>query len=155
MGNGGAVISNGDNEDDGEDSERGIISEVNSDNRKFCNTVSKLDISWEWSDEVEIKMEVNFAADYLSIGTTKDGDIVEVTGEGAEGELTFSGKTKKVYNIPVNHKGKTITFTPTNTQGKRLIEAWGNDTKAWIGKKFEVIHVDNKMMVRPFLVQKV
>ena len=100
-------------------------------------------------------VETDFGGDYVTYDSTKDGQIALIRGEGEYGELTFQGKTKQVLNIPVNINGKDLTFTPGMRAGKALQGAFGTDSKNWINKKFEIIHMDNKMLIRPIVEEKV
>jgi len=50
----------------------------------------------------------------------------------------------------VEIEGKRKIFSPSNTHGKILQDAFGIDTKNWIGKQFEIVHIDKKKFtVRP------
>ena len=100
-------------------------------------------------------MEVEFGGDYLNIESSKDGEIAEITGEGEYVEIDFQGIKKKVFNIPINVSGTKKIYTPGNKAGKILIKSFGKDTKNWIGKKFEVVHIENKMLIRPLTEIKV
>ena len=100
-------------------------------------------------------VETEFGGDYVSIDSTKDGQIVEIKGEGEWGEITYQGKTKKVLNIPVVINGKEMTWTPGIRAGKSAQNAWGTNSLAWVGMKFEIIHMENKMLIRPIIIEKV
>jgi len=58
-----------------------------------------------------------------------------------------------MFNITVELNKKKKTYSPNNTAGRTLQEAFGNDTKNWIGKQFEVLHVDKKLKIRPIKKQ--
>ena len=90
----------------------------------------------------------DFEGDFLTYDSTEDGQIAIIKGEGEYGELTFQGKTKKVLNIPVKIDGKEKTWTPGMKAGKAAQKAWGKDSKDWIGKTFEIVHIENKMLIR-------
>lgn len=94
-------------------------------------------------------MEMNFGGDYLSVDSTKDGDVVTIVGKPEPGKLTFKGVEKDIVNIPVENQLKKLIYTPTNKAGKQLVKAWGKDGDKWVGKKFVILHVEDKMHVRP------
>jgi len=95
----------------------------------------------------------DFSGDFLNFDGTKDGDIVEILSEG---KVEFSENLKKdVYNIKVKHNEKVKTYSPSNSAGKILQQAFGMDDTNWKGKKFTVLHVDKKMLIRPIQEQKV
>ena len=89
----------------------------------------------------------DFSGDFLNYESTKDGDIVTILSEG---KVEYNETLKKeLFNINVELKGKQKTYSPNNTVGRVLQEAFGMDSKNWIGKQFEVLHVDKKMKIRP------
>lgn len=95
----------------------------------------------------------DFSGDFLNFESTEDGDIVEIISEG---KVEFN-KTlqKEMYNIKVRKNGKEMTYSPNNTSGRLLQDAFGKDDKNWVGKKFSVMHVDKKMIIRPIKEAKV
>jgi hypothetical protein len=97
-------------------------------------------------------MIVDFSGDFLNYESTEDGEIVTILNEG---KVEYNETLKKeLFNISVEHNGKTKIYSPNNTAGKVFQETFGKDTKEWVGKQFEVLHVDKKMKVRPIKVVK-
>lgn len=95
----------------------------------------------------------DFSGDYLNYDSTKDGEVVEIVSEG---KREYNDILKKdIYNIQVKKGNKTMTYSPNNNSGKSLQAAFGEDDAGWIGKKFMVMHLDKKMVIRPILVEKV
>ena len=95
----------------------------------------------------------DFSGDYLNFDSTKDGEIIEIISEG---KREYSEILKKeVYNIQVKKGEKTMTYSPNNTAGKALQEAFGENDIDWIGKKFTVMHIDKKMIIRPIKEVKI
>lgn len=92
----------------------------------------------------------NFSGDYLNFESTEDGDVCEILDEGVE-EFNDILK-KKMFNVKIRKGDKIMTYSPNNTSGRLLQQVFGKDTKDWIGKKFQVIHADKKMMIRPIKV---
>ena len=93
----------------------------------------------------------DFTGDFLNFDSTKDGDIIEIIAEGTfEHNDTLK---KKIYNIKVKHNGKEKIYSPNNTAGRALQVSFGDDDKSWIGKKFSIIHVDKKMLIRPIVTE--
>ena len=80
-------------------------------------------------------VETDFSGDYLNNENAKQGDLVEVTGEGEYIEKEFENRKKLILNIPVLVNGRVKTYSPSVSNGKVLVKAWGSDTKHWIGKK--------------------
>lgn len=92
-------------------------------------------------------MQADFSGDFLNYDGTQDGDIVEILDEG---RVEYNEALKKdMFNIKVKLNERVKTFSPSNKAGKSLQEAFGMDTKDWIGKKFQILHVDKKMAIRP------
>jgi len=80
-----------------------------------------------------------FAGNFLKAEDCKGGEICIITDEGEITELTSpEGKVKSVLNIPVNVNGKEKIFTPNKSNGDVLVNAYGADTKAWIGQAFKI-----------------
>ena len=102
-------------------------------------------------------VEVEIEDMYISFENTKDGDIVEIIEEGQYEmkKVSWSKDEKKILNIPVRLNDKKIIWSPWNKDSKKCIEAWGKDTKNWVGMKFEIVHMENKMLIRPIVVEKV
>ena len=99
-------------------------------------------------------VEANFGGDYLSVDTSTDGEIWTITVKPEFGTLTFQGKEKQVTNIQVASMDKRLTYTPTNKAGKSLVKAWGKEMDNWVGKKFQTMHVEDKLHVRPIVEEK-
>ena len=84
-----------------------------------------------------------FASNFLKAEDCKGGEIVEIVGEDTLEDIkTPEGKMKKVMNFPVKVDGKDKIFTPNMTNGDILIEAFGEDTAKWVGKKFTIKLLD-------------
>ena len=95
----------------------------------------------------------NFSGDFLNFDSTADGDIVEILDEGKE---EFNQILKKImFNISVKKGDKVMIYSPNNNSGRLLQEVFGKDSKDWIGKKFQIIHVEKRMLIRPIKTEKV
>jgi len=97
--------------------------------------------------------ELDFSGDFLKFDSTKDGDIAVITSECKE-EYNETLK-KNIKNMLVDINGKSKTFSPNNIAGLALQQAFGLDSKSWIGKAFEIMHVQGKMAIRPVKPEKV
>lgn len=92
----------------------------------------------------------DFSGDFLNYESTTDGDIVEILDEG---KVEFNSTLKKeLFNLSVKKSDKVMTYSPNNSSGRLLQEAFGKDSVSWVGKKFQIIHVDKKMVIRPMKV---
>ena len=88
-------------------------------------------------------VEADFSGNFVNDENAKEGDVLEIIGEGEyeEKENSTTGKKFRVLNIPCKiNGGRDLIFTPSIDCGKRLVAAWGKETKAWIGKKGQVKH---------------
>ena len=95
----------------------------------------------------------DFSGDFLNFDSTQDGDIVEIMEEG---KIEFNQTLKKnLFNISVKKGDKVLVYSPNNTAGRELQKAYGKDSKEWIGKKFQILHVDKKMLIRPIVEKRV
>ena len=89
----------------------------------------------------------DFSGDYLNFDGTQDSEIWEITSEC---KLEFSKQlNKSLWNVRVKNGEIEKTFSPNLAQGKSLQETFGKESKDWIGKKFQIIHVEGKMVIRP------
>ncbi len=95
----------------------------------------------------------DFSGDFLSFESTEDGDIATILDEG-KNEYSDTLK-KEMFNIRVEVNGKSKTYSPSNKVGRVLQEAFGKDTKNWIGQRFQILHIDKKMAIRPIKVEKI
>ena len=98
-------------------------------------------------------MITDFSGDFLNIESTQDGDIVTILDEGKN---EYNEVLKKdMFNLAVDVNGKRKVYSPTNKAGRSLQDAFGMDTKDWVGKKFQCLHIDKKLAIRPIKESKV
>ena len=99
-------------------------------------------------------MIADFSGDFVNLASTKDGDICEILNEG---KVEYNENLKKdMFNLSVSlNSGKPKVYSPSNIAGQELQKAFGMDTKDWVGKKFEIIHANGKMVIRPIKITKV
>jgi len=80
-----------------------------------------------------------FSGNFLKAEDCKGGEICEILDEGEITELTNpEGKVKSVMNFQVSFGESEKTFTPNKSNGNTLVEAFGEDTKSWVGKRFKI-----------------
>lgn len=95
----------------------------------------------------------DFSGDFISAKTVKDGDILEILDEG---RMEYSETLKKdVFNMKVSLNGKPKTWSPNNKHGKILQQAFGNETKLWVGCKVQIALIEDTMLVKPIVVTKI
>lgn len=95
----------------------------------------------------------DFSGDFLNLESTKDGDLAIFLDEG-KSEYNEALK-KNMINFSVEVNGKRKIYSPTQKAGQEFQKAFGLDSKNWIGQKFEILHVQGKMVIRPIKVVKV
>ena len=80
-----------------------------------------------------------FSGNFLKAEDCKGGEIVEFLDGGQMEEIvTPEGKSKMVLNFQVKINDVEKTFTPNKGNGNIFVEAWGEDSEGWIGKKFKI-----------------
>jgi len=80
-----------------------------------------------------------FSGNFLKAENCKGGELCEILAIGEISEIkTPEGKMKAVLNYTISFDGVEKTFTPNQTNGNILIDAFGEDDKNWIGKKFTI-----------------
>lgn len=96
----------------------------------------------------------DFSGDFVNFDSTHDGDLCEILDEG---KVEYNENLKKdMFNLKVSvNGGKVKIFSPSNKAGQELQKAFGLDTKDWKNQKFEILHVQGKMAIRPIKVTKV
>ena len=91
----------------------------------------------------------DFSGDYLNYDGTNDGDIVTIMDEG---KVEYNEILKKdMFNIGVELNMKRKTYSPNNKAGQALQQAFGMDSKDWVGKQFTIFHIDKKMQIKPII----
>ena len=92
-------------------------------------------------------MIIDLSGSFLKAEDCKGGEIIEVSDPGIMSEITSpEGRVKKVINfeclvIKGSEKIPTEedkTYTPNKTALGIFIEAWGQDSEKWVGKRFEI-----------------
>ena len=83
-------------------------------------------------------MKVN-ARPWLRPSDVHDGDIVTIIEEGRKRDANETPFNRAVFEIAVRlPSGEEKIWTMNRTTQRRCIEAWGKETKNWIGKKLRI-----------------
>lgn len=84
-------------------------------------------------------MKIELTGNFIKAEELEGNEIIEFLDEGEIAELTSpEGKTKSVVNFKVLLDGEERTFTPNKGNLAVFVEAWGDESEEWIGKKFKV-----------------
>lgn len=86
-------------------------------------------------------VEVNFSGNFLNSENCKANDIGTFVDEGNLNERSKNGKTWQQLTITVDINQKQYSHSFRSSEGKRFQEAYGKETKDWIGKQFKVTFV--------------
>ena len=92
----------------------------------------------------------DFSGDFLKADSIEDGDIIEVMDEGKDEFNQALNKT--IYNLSVKKGDKVMKWSPNNESGRIMQQAYGNDSKDWVGKKIQIFKVGNSMKIKPIKV---
>jgi len=80
-----------------------------------------------------------FEGNFLKPEDVKQDDIMTIVSVGELAEIQGEkGKVKEVLNYDVEVNGQVRTFTPNMTNGRALIDAFGEDDEKWVGKKCRI-----------------
>jgi len=84
-----------------------------------------------------------YSGNFLKAEDCKGGEICELLDEGEVTELTNpEGKVKSVLNFQIRFDVEGVksekTFTPNKSNGNVMVEAWGDATDHWVGKRFKI-----------------
>ena len=94
----------------------------------------------------------DFSGDFINAKSVKDGDMITILSEG---EYTYSDILKKdVFNLKVSLNDKPKTWSPNNKHGKLLQQAFGIDSKQWVGNKVQIALVEDVMLIKPIKAEK-
>jgi len=86
-----------------------------------------------------MRLQIKANSDYLKANDVKSGDVVVILNEGEVREADFgTGKARTVFEVEVEHDKKRKTWTMNKTTIKKIIEGFGEDTKAWVGKRVKL-----------------
>ena len=92
-------------------------------------------------------MKVDFSGNYTNAENCHENDIGVILSEGeAEEKESFKGDAYTAYNFDVEVNGKKLIHSPRMAEGKKLVAAWGSETKDWVGKKFKTHIINYKAM---------
>jgi len=98
-------------------------------------------------------MITDFSGDFINYDSTQDGDIVEILDEG---KIEYNETLNKdMFNLKVKLSEKVKIYSPSQTAGRSLQDAFGKDSKNWVNKKFTILHIDKKMIIKPIKIEKV
>ena len=76
---------------------------------------------------------------WLRPSDVKDGDIVTIVGEGQKRSANETPFKRAVFEIPVRlPSGEQKIWTMNRTTQRRCMEAWGNETRNWVGKRLRI-----------------
>jgi hypothetical protein len=76
---------------------------------------------------------------YLRPDDVRDGDVVEVASEGRLRPASESRFGREGFELDVRLPDGTVkSWTVNRTTLGRLVEAWGPDTKAWVGRRMRL-----------------
>lgn len=84
---------------------------------------------------MEIQKKVSVQGEFAKKGTDiKDGDLVTIKSEGT----TISGEfgDRLAFTIATRNGDKVLTFNQTTLNN--LVDAYGKESKAWVGKEAKV-----------------
>jgi len=89
-----------------------------------------------------MKIEISESKLFLRASDVEDGEVVTLLDEGTIREADFgTGRVKQVFEILVEHKGEKKLWTVNKTTLKNLVQAFGNETSKWVGKKVKLTKV--------------
>lgn len=92
-------------------------------------------------------VELDLSGDFLNFDSTKDGDVCVILNEAKP--VYNENLKKEIVDMEVEKNGKKFTYSPNLSAQKALAEKFGKETKEWIGKKFEILHVQGRIAIRP------
>ena len=98
-------------------------------------------------------MKIEMKGGYISFQNTKEGDVITIADGGfmKPQKSKFTDKEELIAVFKVKHNEKDAEFSLYEKYKKPLIDAWGDESLSWVGKKFTIFHVNEKMEIRPVI----
>lgn len=82
-------------------------------------------------------VKIRFSSEFLRPEDVPDGTVVTVVNEGHYRSPEETPFGREVFEIGVRlPNGKEKPWTMNKTTQKRMVQAHGDDSKNWVGKKF-------------------
>ena len=88
-------------------------------------------------------VETDFSGNFTNERNCKEGDIGTVLTEGAvEEKENLQGDKYIQLTFKVEINKKELEHSPRTKEGQKLQDAWGIDSKDWVGKQFtcKIVH---------------
>lgn len=84
-------------------------------------------------------MKTDFSGSFWNIDNVKEADIGVILNEGKyeEKKNSKTGQSYTIFNIGVEIGGSKKDWSPSKDSGIRLQQAFGEDSKDWLGKKVQ------------------
>ena len=100
-------------------------------------------------------MKITFSGSYLKADEAKKGEVITILDSGKEQLSKFKyedGNTKTDYLFKVEYMGEEKVLRMNANSRRAMVEAFGDDTENWIGKKAKLFIMptpngDKKMIV--------
>ena len=86
-------------------------------------------------------VEVDFSGNFLNSENCKANDIGVIIDEGELKEKSKNGNTWNQLVTTVEFNGKQYSHSYRSAEGKRFQEAFGKDTKTWVGQKCKALFI--------------
>ena len=87
-------------------------------------------------------VEADFSGEYLNVDNAKVDDVIVIVGKPSTELKKGQHGSYTATNIPVEINKKAKIYTPSRESGQKMVDAWGKEMDAWIGKKAKIKHVD-------------
>ena len=88
-------------------------------------------------------VKTDFSGNFTNERNCKEGDIGTVLTEGVvEEKENLQGDKYSQLTINVEINKKELEHSPRTKEGQKLQDAWGIDSKDWVGKQFtcKIVH---------------
>lgn len=88
-------------------------------------------------------VETDFSGNFTNERNCKENDIGTVLTEGSiETKKNLKDEEYTQLTIEVEINGKKLEHSPRTREGQKLQDAWGVDSKEWVGKQFtcKIVH---------------
>lgn len=86
-------------------------------------------------------VEVDFSGNFLNADNCKPNELGVFIDEGEMKERSNNNNTWNQLTITVEVGEKQYSHSFRSAEGKRFQDAYGKDTKDWIGKKFSIVFI--------------
>lgn len=120
--------------------EKGYAEEADEGETPTIEKPEESEESEESSEGVDVEGFMKSEGGWLTAGDVEEGDKIKILGSGEIDDETFDSS---YLNVPVEHNGDQLNLRLGKRNTKRIVKEYGNNTQDWVGKKIQVVSIED------------